>query len=279
MTTVDVRPRFSRAGHTWRVVRKVSMVNLRARMQYRGDFLASILFGILWQTSTLIFAGVLLTHFHGLAGFPTGGVLLIIGMRLLSHGLYVLIFANLEFVPMLVDQGRMDGYFLRPFPVFTQVLLGEFNINALGDIAVGATSFGFALTLVDIRWDAGRVAYLGAAIIGGVLVEAALQLTLSCLLLRSPASWTLSMWVDELMSTFGNYPLSILPGFVQGLFTFVLPIAFVSYFPVTVLLGIAPRHGVMSVLAHWSPAVGFLLFFLARRVWSWSLRHYRTAGG
>lgn len=87
------------------------------------------------------------------------------------------------------------------------------------------------------------------------------------------------IWVDELMSTFGNYPLSILPGLVQGLFTFLLPLAFVAYFPVLVLLGIAPERGLMSVLAHWSPAVGFVLFFLAHRVWTWSLRHYQSVGG
>jgi len=105
------------------------------------------------------------------------------------------------------------------------------------------------------------------------------QLMLSCLLLRSPGSRVLGIWVDELMATFGNYPLSILPKTVQGLFTFVLPLAFVAFFPVEVILGIGSKHGAMSVLAHWSPAVGFVLFFIARRVWSYSLRHYHSAGG
>jgi ABC-2 type transport system permease protein len=273
----------SRAGHlrhTLRVALKVSALNLRARMQYRGDFAVSIMFGILWQTSTLMFATVLLTRFKGgLGGFPSSGVVLIIGMRLLSHGLYVLGFSNLGWLPMLVDDGLVDGYFLRPVPVFTQVLLSQFNVNAIGDIAVGASTLGIGIALTDIQWTIAKGLYLAAAVIGGLLVEAALQMMLACLLLRSPGSRVLGSWVDELMSTFGNYPLSIVPKIVQGLFTFLLPLAFVAYFPALVLLGIAQRHGAMSIVQHWSPVGGVLLFVVARRVWAFSLRHYHSAGG
>jgi ABC-2 type transport system permease protein len=266
--------------HLLRVVAKVTALNFRARLEYRADFVVMVAFGVIWQTSTLIFASVLLTRFKGgLGTFPATGVLLIIGMRLLSHGLYVLFFSNLAWLPRLVDEGRMDGYFLRPLPVFTQLLLSQFNVNAIGDIAVGATSLGVAISLVHVQVTLGTGAYLAAAVVGGLLVEASLQLMLSCLLLRSPGSRVLGRWVDELMSTFGNYPLSILPRVVQGLFTFLLPLAFVAYFPVEVVLGIAPKHGVMSMIVHWSPLAGVLLFLVARRVWAYSLRHYTTAGG
>lgn len=283
MTTIAQLPVWSRAqrfAHTVRVVRKVSALNLRARMQYRSDFVISVFFGILWQTSTLMFASVLLTRFKGgLGNFPGTGVLLIIGMRLMAHGLYVLCFSNLGFLPLLVDEGRMEGYFLRPISIFTQLLLSQFNVNAIGDIAVGATTLGFAVVLVHLHWAIGTVVYLVLAVVGGMLVEGSLQLMLACLLLRSPGSRVLGSWVDELLSTFGNYPLSILPKVVVGLFTFVLPLAFVAYFPAEVILGIAPTHGVMSIVTRWSPLAGLLLFIAAKRVWSYSLRHYHSAGG
>jgi len=273
-------PRAHQLRHTLRVVRKVTALNLHARMEYRADFVISVFFGIIWQTSTLMFASVLLTRFkNGLGDFPSSGVLLLIGLRLLSHGLYVLVFSNLGWLPRLVDEGRMDGYFLRPVPVFTQLLISQFNVNAIGDLAVGASTLGFAIAFIDVHWTFARALYLAAAVIGGFLLEAALQLMLSCLLLRSPGSRVLGSWVDELMSTFGNYPLSIVPKFVQGLFTFLLPLAFVAYFPAEVVLGIAPKHGAMSIVVHWSPLAGFALFLVARRVWNYSLRHYATAGG
>jgi energy-coupling factor transporter ATP-binding protein EcfA2 len=92
-------------------------------------------------------------------------------------------------------------------------------------------------------------------------------------------STSIKMLTGILTPTSGDYPLSILPRLVQGLFTFVLPLAFVAYFPAEVILGIAPKHGVMSVVTEWSALVGLLLFVLAKRVWAYSLRHYHSAGG
>jgi ABC-2 type transport system permease protein len=256
------------------------MLNLRARLTYRADFMLQVLFGVLWQASTLTFAGLLLTRFRsGLGSFPSDGVLLVIGIRLLSHGFYVLIFNNLDDLPRLVDEGRMDGFFVRPLPVLTQLVLSQFRVNSFGDLAVGISTLGYALATIHVSWTYGKILFLIAAFVSGVLVEAAVQLTVACLALRTPAAKVLSTWITELMGTFGNYPLSILSRQVAALFTFVLPLAFIAYFPAEVILGVAPRHGVMSVLVHASPAAGFILFFMARRCWSWSLRAYRTAGG
>jgi ABC-2 type transport system permease protein len=271
--------RVGRALHTLRVLRRATAVNIRARSEYRVDFILSILFGILWQTSTLAFAGVLLTRFDALGDFPARGVLLIVGMRLMSHGLYAVSFDNFMLLPMLVDEGRVDFYFLRPLSVFTQVALSNFNVNALGDLVVGATTCGFGVFLAHLSWTFRTVVFFIAAIVGGTLIEATVQIVLASLVLGSPGSRFLGLWVEEIMSTFGNYPLSILPGAVRILFTSVLPLAFVAYLPVEVLLGRAPRHGIGSIIYHWSPAMGFLLFLVGHRIWSWSLQRYRSAGG
>jgi ABC-2 type transport system permease protein len=272
--------RMRRGRRAAALVCRITSANLLARLAYRGDFAMQIVFGILWNASTLVFAGVLLTTFRsGLGGFPSDGVLLIIGMRLISHGLYVLLFDNLYDLPTLVDEGRLDGYLVRPLPVLPQILLSRFRVNALGDLAVGVVTFALSIALVNIAWSPGRIAFLAAALTGGLLFEAALQLLVACLVLRHNGARLLGVWLDELLGTIGNYPLSILPRFVADLFTFLVPLAVVAYLPAEVLLGIAPRHGPMSVVAHASPAVGALLFAVALRCWSWCLRYHQSVGG
>lgn len=271
---------WSQVWRDLRVVRRISALNMRARMAYRIDFLMSIMFGLAWQLSTLLFVYVLFNRFgSGLGTVSAEGVLFIVGLRLLSHGSYVLLFATIHHLPVLIDDGRFDGYLLRPLPILTQVMTSQFNTHAIGDLTAGLLAFGVALHIAVVDWSVGLVVFVAAAVVGGVLLEAALQIIIACLLLRMPASRVLAIWVDELMSTFGNYPLSILAKPVQLAFTFILPMAFVAYFPSLVIFDQVHDHGFIAALAYASPAVGPLLFTIALRFWRWKLRNYHSVGG
>lgn len=274
------RGRLAATLRVLRIVLRTTAVNIRGRLEYPGDFAFEIVFGVLWQTSTLAFAAVLLLRFDGLGDFPAGGVLLIVGIRLTSHGIFTMVFGNLSDALLeLVEEGRVEGFFLRPMSVLTQILISRFNVNAFGDFSVGVTVCALAAASAPVDWNVLTVPYLAAAVAGGVFLEAAVQLPLAALLLRSPFAHGVGKWIDDVMATIGNYPLSILPAALRAVFTFVLPLAFVAYFPVLVLLGRVPGHGPGSWLAAWSPVVCVLLFLLSKRVWNRSLRHYRSTGG
>jgi ABC-2 type transport system permease protein len=283
MVTTDAqtsyRNYFAQARLTFRVIRRVTAAGIRAQAQYPANFILEFVFGILYQTSTLALAAVLITQFRGIGGFSTAGVVLIVGMRLVSHGLFELCFGNILLLPSQVEEGRFEGYFLRPMPILLQLLLSELRINALGDIAAGAVICGTALAQVHLHWTAFVVVFLIAAILGGLFVEASVQLVLASLTFRSQGVRAASTWVGELMATFGNYPLSIFPIVLRGIFTVILPVAFIAYLPVVALLDNAPPHSPTRVLAHISPVIGFGLFVFAYRFWNRSVRHYQSVGG
>ena len=281
-TTSAQTPRRTYLGEarlTLRVMRRITAAGLRAQAQYPANFVLEFLFGILYQTSTLALAAVLITRFSGIGGFSAAGVVLIVGMRLVSHGLFELCFGNILWLPLQIEEGRFEGYFLRPMPILLQVLLYELRINALGDIAAGTVICGTALSQVRLHWTAFVIVFIVAAILGGLFVEASVQLVLASLSFRSLGVRAASTWVGELMATFGNYPLSILPVSLRGMFTVVVPVAFVAYLPVVALLGYAPPHSPTWVLAHVSPVVGFGLFLFAYRFWNRGVRQYQSVGG
>ncbi|WP_233221214.1 ABC transporter permease [Streptomyces carminius] len=268
-----------RWARAWYLVWRITLLNLRAQLEYRAEFLMSIGFGIAWQSSVIVFATVLLQRFPGMGGWSSADVLLIVGTRMLAHALYVLFFGRTHRLPFLVQEGLIDACLLRPMPVFRQVQLAVFPTHGLGDLLVGATMFAFAVQQAAEPWTAGRAAFLAAAVVGGMLVESAVFIALSSAALRFPATFYWSTWVDELMATFGSYPLSILPRAVGAVFTFVLPLAFIAYFPAGVLTGHGSALGVPLWLAAASPLVGLAAFVAARLLWNWSLRHYTGVNG
>ncbi len=274
-----MRAALGRWQAAWVVAARITRLNFRARLEYRGDFVMALFVGIAWQSSVLVFAGVLLARFPGLGGWTQGGVLLIASMRLLSHGIYVATFGNVWLMPALVRQGLIDGYLLRPLPVYRQVLLAEFPMNALGDTSAAFLLFGLALAKLNLAWTPARAGYLAVGVLGGVLVEAAIQTVVSATAFRFTVGFIWYLWVDTLIGTFGNYPLKVLPVAARSILTFVLPIAFIAYLPAAVITGRVAGTGVPAWLALMSPCAGVVLFVLARLLWNWALSRYEALGG
>src|SRR4029079_1289022 len=86
--------------------------------------------------------------------------------------------------------------------------------------------------------------------------------------LRFPAADYWSQWLEELLGTFGSYPLNVLPKALSWLLTFVLPLPFVAYCPAGVLTGHSSTLGVPVWLAEVSPLIGLGLYLLSRLLWS-----------
>ncbi|WP_037671540.1 ABC transporter permease [Streptomyces griseus] len=262
-----------------RIAWRVTRLNFRAQLEYRTEFLMMIAVGAIWQVSVLVFATVLLTRFTGMGGWNSSDVLLIPATRMLAHGLFVLVLGRIHALGRFIQEGVIDTYLVRPMPVHRQVQLQFFPTNAIGDLTVAAGLMVGAIARSDLDWTAGRITYLVAAVFGGMLLEAALFTVVACASLRFPAADYWGRWLEELLGTFGSYPLNVLPRAVGGLLTFGLPLAFVAYFPAAVLTGHGHDTGVPYWLAAASPLIGLLAYLAARLLWKWSLNHYTGVNG
>ncbi|MFJ5309815.1 ABC transporter permease [Streptomyces sp. NPDC088350] len=257
----------------------MTRLNFRTQLEYRVEFLMTIAIGAVWQVAVIVFATVLLTQFSGMGGWTAADVLLIVAMRMLAHGLFVLFFGRLPALAHRVQEGLIDACLVRPMPVYRQVQLHWFPTHAIGDLAVATSLFSWAIVRSSLEWTPGRIAFLVAGVLGGMLVEAALFTALSSAALHYPATSYWSSWLEELMGTFGSYPLNILPKAVSAALTYVLPLAFIAYFPAGVLTGHGSALGVPVWVAASAPLFGLAGFIGARLLWNWSLRHYTGVNG
>ena len=263
----------------WRVALRIMGRIVRSYMEFRVEFSLTVAIGAIWQMSVIVFATVLLGRFSGMGGWSTDAVLLLVGLRMLAHALYVLFFGRISGLTDIVQEGLMEAYLLRPMPVYRQVQLTYFPNNAIGDLVVGISLSTAAISRTQVHWTAPRIAFLVAAVTGGVFMDAAIFTALSSAALHYPAASYWSSWIEELMGTFGSYPLKILPGVVNAMFTFLVPLAFVAYLPTAVLTGNTHGLGGPVALAVVSPLIGVLAFLLSRRLWNWSLSHYTGVNG
>ena len=263
----------------WGLALRITRLNLRARLEYRAEFLLTVLTGLVWQTSILVFASVLLVRFPGMGGWTSPQVLLIASMRMISHALFILLFGRVLAVTGLVQLGSIEAFLLRPLPVYRQVQLSMFSVNAIGDLLVAATLMTMAVTRFDLAWTPARVALLLAGLLGGLLVEAAVHTAISAFGLHLGGTVYWSNWTEELMATFGNYPLNILPKVAQVALTYLLPIAFLAYLPASQVTGQSQGRAVPALVVALVPLVGLAAFVASRVFWNASLRRFQGVSG
>ncbi len=73
---------------------------------------------------------------------------------------------------------------------------------------------------------------------------------------------------------YAKYPASIFDGIFKVIFTFVIPIAFIAYYPALVLL----RPDEIPVLSYISPILGIMFFWLSYKFWMLGARKYNGTG-
>ena len=77
----------------------------------------------------------------------------------------------------------------------------------------------------------------------------------------------------------GQFPLSIYRPWFRRFFTFVVPLACVSYFPALTILGRSdPFLASFPWLGWTAPLVGVAFLLATLQVWQFGVRHYRSTG-
>jgi ABC-2 type transport system permease protein len=252
--------------------------SIKGATQYRANFVIMVVMGLVYQGTGFAFIWVVLSRFERLAGWTLGEIAFLYGLRLTIHAIDVLVEGNIRGMDDQIRRGEFDRYLLRPMPPLLQIMGNEVQINAFGDLLGGLVLFGVAITLVDIAWTPLHVLYLVLAMVGGALLEMALNLIVGTLGFRFLNTGALLALLDNFFSEFGNYPLRIFGATVQWLLTFGLPLAFMAYFPATVLLGRTGELSVHPVLAYAAPVVGVLWWLAAVAFFRHELRRYESAG-
>ena len=80
------------------------------------------------------------------------------------------------------------------------------------------------------------------------------------------------------MRKFAGYPISIFSKAIQICMIYVVPFAFVNYFPAQYLLHKSDMNAYPAVYMYITPLVGLGMYLLAYGFWRYSLKYYKSSG-
>ena len=152
----------------------------------------------------------------------------------------------MERIGTYIRTGRLDQMMTKPVPLLVQVCADQFTLRRLGRLTQAAVVFGWACTYVD--WTPLRVLVAVSMLVSGALVFFGLFVGFSCI-----QFWTTDATEFANAFTYGGatvtqYPLNVFPREMMVGLTFVIPVAFVNWYPCLYLLGRTDPFGTPEAL-------------------------------
>jgi ABC-2 type transport system permease protein len=221
---------------------------------------------------------IIVDRFQPLDGWGFPELSFIYGLALLSHGIMVVLFINTWHMDHMVINGAFDRLLLRPMNVFFQLVASYFNFIGLIDLIPGTIIFLYGCHLVGFEWSAANIVKLILVIIGGVLIRASLFIMLGTIAFWTKRNASMVGFTLAMLERATMYPLGIYPYLIQVLFTFLIPIGFISFYPSAEFLHKANGFHLPTNLAIWTPVIGIVCFLLSQQVFKFGLKNYESSG-
>lgn len=253
-------------------------MSILATMEYPASLLGWLLANPIQFIVGFATIKFVVEEFGSVAGWGYGQLAVLYGISVISHALGVIFFIQCRFMGYFVIEGEFDRYMLRPMSVLYQFFFTEFNSVGLTDLIPGICVFIYGCIQVDFVWSIGNILNILILLIGAAFIRGGIYLILGCSVFWTKSRSAYSNYIQELFDKTTMYPLTMYPEGFQLLLTWLLPIGWVSFYPVAELLGVS--NGLFQWKgAIWATlAIGMLVFAIAAWVFNRGLKHYESAG-
>ncbi len=262
-----------------RLYARMISLSIRSQMQYRASFALTSL-GQFVTTGVEIFGiWALFDRFGGLTPWTLPQVAFFYGIVNVAFAFTDALARGFDlFGTTFIKTGNFDRLLLRPRSTVLQLAGHEFTLFRVGRLLQGLIVFGWACSQLAIDWNLARIALLALTLLATFLFFYGLVILGAVM-----SFWTTESLEIMNMLTYGGvetaqYPMAIYQKYFQRFFTFVVPLAMVTYFPILAILDIPDPLGSTRTLQVAAPFAGFVFFGATLLLWRVGVRHYTSTG-
>jgi len=264
-------------GHGEMYLRLVA-AQVSAQLQYRVSFLLQSFGQFVATFIDLVTILLIFNRFPSLAGWTLPEVMFLYGVGTLAFGFSDLLCGGFDSLSRMIKTGTFDRVLTRPAGTFIQVLASDLQIRRVGRIAQGVLALGLAISWLDVTWTPPKVLVLLLALLSGTIIFSSIWVIGAAI-----TFWTVETSEVTNVFTYGgaelvSYPMPIYADGIRRFFTFIVPLAFVSYLPALYILDLPDPLGLPPILQVASPVVAMMFLLAARGAWELGVRHYQGTG-
>jgi len=255
---------------------QIARMWVRASLSYPTSFWTMTVGSLLVTFLDFVGIWIMFHTIEDLGGFGLREIGLLYGATGLGIGVADLLIGSVERLGAHVRTGTLDAMMTRPVPLIVQVCADDFQLRRLSRILQALAVFAWAGWYVE--WSPARVLVALEMVVSGSVIFFCLFVLFSIIQFWTSDASEFANAFTYGGNTITQYPLTVFPTEVVKSLTFVLPIAFVNWYPCLYLLGRDDPFGLPGWLQFSSPLAAAALVAVTALAWRAGVRHYTSTG-
>lgn len=248
-------------------------LHLKSELEYRTSFIFSFISQILVFFSYYFVILSLFTKFSNIKGFTLYEVLLCFSIIQFGYSFNEVFARGLDKFDNLIIQGGFDRLLLRPKSIIIQVLYNESDFVKMSRIIHALIILVIALVNLKVEWSILKVICLLLMIISGILIFFSIFLLAASYCFITVQGLEVRNVFTDGGKHMSQYPIGIFSKGFIFFFTFIIPYAFVNYYPLLYIIGKSN-----NILYAFSPLLLFVYLIPCIIIFYLGVKRYGSVG-
>tara|TARA_Y100000034_G_C6867391_1_gene395487 strand:- start:202 stop:990 length:789 start_codon:yes stop_codon:yes gene_type:complete len=257
-----------------RLWKKTFALELSSDLAYKANFIIKALGLVIVDFIGPLIMLLIYTTSSGIPGWSFEEFILFHGTFVFVVGIsHALLFVFPYQVIENVREGTFDKFLVKPFNPLLYLTFSSVDIEGFAEVLAGLALIIWAFIKLDIIvFSMNTLLYIFLMLVALIFLYS-LFVLISSFAFLFVKSFGLFDLLFKMLDV-GRYPMNVYGFEMRLIFTFILPIAVVSFYPASVLLGTLSFFSIIEILI---PVAIFLVFSIF--IWNLAIKKYTSAGG
>ena len=212
-------------------------LHLKSMLEYKASFIATFLSQIIVFFSYYFVILALFTKFDNIKGFTMYEVLLCFSIIQFGYAFCETFARGIDQFDRLIIQGDFDRVLLRPKNIIIQVLCFDADYTKLSRVFQAIIVFIVAIINLNIKWSILKVITLILMVLSAILIFFGIFILAAAYCFITVQSLEVRNVFTDGGKHMAQYPIGVFKKGFVFFFTFIIPYAFVNYYPLLYVLG------------------------------------------
>ncbi len=212
-------------------------LHLKSLFEYKLSLILSIISQIFVFYSFTFVITSMFNKFNNISGFTLYEVLLTFAIIHFGYAINEVFARGIDCFDELIISGGYDRLLLRPAPLIIQILGEKIQYIKIVRIIYSLIILIYSCSNLHIQWTIYKIIVLIFMLISSIVIFFSLFLLAASYCFYTVQGLEIRNVFTDGGKNIAQYPIGVFNKYIRHFFTFIIPYAFINYYPLLYLLG------------------------------------------